>query len=296
LPYAELHWKNAHAISETDIEQLILGSTRAAAFVAEYGRLDREFIQSLLAPARDDPWQGRAIFVGGRGGGPPRIAERRHVRRGRGPIFGKYEKLLARFGLGANMEAAGCQTQHIVWPVDHEPPLQFVKSKSLQLENLGIPGASARTIPISVHLREIPGWTASDGKIREYILHRIPGLASPKAKTRRRFHNRACELCALIYLWFRCLLPAAEIAEELGLEVACVEQMAMNVRTHGYFEGKCGCKNWGMHNQYGPTKKASAKKPQDDRGAEDQSDHKRESPLNGSGYPTPLPCAILGNK
>jgi len=158
------------------------------------------------------------------------------------------------------MEAAGCQTQHIVWPADHEPPLQFIRDKSLQLERLGIPGDSARLIPISVHPREIPEWTASDAKIREYILHRFPGLASPKAKTRRRFHNRACELCALIYLWFRCLLPAAEIAEELGLEVACVEQMAMNVRTHGYFEGTCGCNQRKSHTSNGGTTKKPTRK------------------------------------
>ncbi len=100
--------------------------------------------------------------------------------------------------------------------------------------------------------REVPPWTQDDAKVREFILHRFPhafdriylrpGVRSGRTR-RHPVYKKAAELAAVIYYWFRLLLPAA-IAEELGLAEGHVIQRANDVREHGnkfFSPGSCDC-------------------------------------------------------
>ena len=198
-------------------------------------------------PFRQDPTEGRALLTGGTGGAATLANEfpcSYHPRRGNGEIFTKFERLLERCGLGRD----GGEQQHIIIPADATPPLKHATGRGVD---------RGHAIPINVHFREIPPWTQSDEKVRVFVLHRFPKLTSKEKKHRRRSQHRASHTVALIYLWFRAMLPVAEIAELLGDEESHILQAAMDVRTHGFdgFVFTCKCGSGPIRNQYGLTER-----------------------------------------
>jgi hypothetical protein len=124
----------------------------------------------------------------------------------------------------------------------HESPLhQLSSGQFLPPESAtGIQGG-ARVVPISVHEREVPEWTLSDEKIKAYVLHVCPNLNKKNPRSR----NRAALIVATAYLWFRTLLTAEEIAEELGCTSEQVVTRVGHIRKHGakLFGPGCNCQD-----------------------------------------------------
>jgi len=210
-----------------------------------------------------DPWEGRAIFTGSSGGGTRVTGQyhpRRGPRRGNGKLFAKFETLLNKVGLSANNQEGA--VQHVIVPADSTPPLQRNYQAPIEIINkFGIQDGM-RTVPISVHPREVPDWTLNDEKVCEFLKHRCPGAFRPAIHRKtnhcthytgagkryeRRAHRKVAELCAVIYLWYRALLTAEQIAAELGVESGHVILIATDAREHyPLFEaGACGCFNRG---------------------------------------------------
>lgn len=184
-------------------------------------------------PFSPDPQEGRALLSGGVGSYPRENLHSYHPRRGNGALFADWERILSSCGLGSNIEG-GNQTQHLVIPRNSTPPLKRVTGYDMR---------TSHPIPISIHEREIPEELLNDAKVRELILHLHPGLKSEERKIRRRARHRASFSLSIIFLWFRCLLHASEIAAELDVSENRVMQAAMDIRTHGFFEGTCRCGN-----------------------------------------------------
>lgn len=181
-----------------------------------------------------------------------------HPRRGHGKIFTEFERKLQRSGLSWNIESHS-QTQHVIWPEGQTPPLQHIRDRRIQLENRYGYTGGARTIPINVHLREIPEWTQSDLLVKEFLLHRFPNLHAKNAKLRRRTRVRARRWLYTIYLWYRVMLPAKTIAEITKTDATQVLNMVGKAKIHAekFLDGEqCGCRKFGQLNQYGPTRRA----------------------------------------
>lgn len=229
-------------ISQEDIERAICGDASAQDFITAYGAHDRTRWDKLISTnSYDDEWSGRAIFAAG-GGSARRFTDSDfHPRRGNSAIFSKYEGILHRFGLNNSSN----DVQHICVPADTEPPTRLRDGIFQCQKKFGIPvggSTNMRTIPISAHEREVPPWVLDDTKVREFILHRFPTLADGNKRVRKR----AGELAAVLYFWYRALLPPAVIAEELGIAAAKVVRIAHAARRHGdrlFSPTGCDCRN-----------------------------------------------------
>ena|SRR5690242_2843031 len=95
-----------------------------------------------------------------------------------------------------------------------------------------------------------------DGSSRNRVLHVCPQLAKSK-----RSRRRAALIVATAYLWFRTLLSAESIAEELGCTVQQVMNRVAHIRKHGaklFSATGCDCQRQKhLRNQYGPTRRAA---------------------------------------
>lgn len=237
MPYElETTLRSAHCISAEDAELAAMGNGKAEAFVRHYGKSERARWQKLIVPFREDPFEGRSLWTGT--GNAPDYVYRAHPRRGRGELFTEYENVLRKCGLGWNVN--GGDAQHVIVAKESTPPLAYVKDAPIQLERKYAIKDGASVVPINVHEREIPAWTASDENIRAYILHVCPHLNDSK-----RSRRRAAAIVATAYLWFRTMLSAEEIATELGLTAEQVINRAGHIRKHGarFFSPEgCDCR------------------------------------------------------
>ena len=104
-------------------------------------------------------------------------------------LFRKYGNILQRCGLNWNIQ--GGDQQHVIVPKGATPRLAHVKDALLQLERRHGTRDGARLIPINVHEREIPAWTLSDERLKEYVLHVCPNVnKSDRSRTARRSSSR----------------------------------------------------------------------------------------------------------
>jgi hypothetical protein len=262
MPYDLKTYSPAHTITAYDMElAYLLNDGFAKDRITEYGRVSQDMLKSLIVPFVPDLWEGRAILAGARGGGTPKaITGQYHPRRGNGKLFAKYETMLNNVGLSANNQDGA--VQHVIVPAASTPPLQRNYGTPIEVEKKYGIGDVMRTVPITVHPREVPDWTLNDEKVCEFLKHRCPGAFRPPIQRQtkrpthytgagkryeRRAHRKVAELCAVIYLWYRVLLTAEQIAAELGVESGHVIRIANDAREHYplFVAGECGCFNRG---------------------------------------------------
>jgi hypothetical protein len=263
-PYSdELKYSPCHVIDRRDMIANAGQIPDAVKFVKEYGKSNAEFLNSLHAPFQDDPYgEGRPMVLV-RGPSGRKLPDTYHPRRGNSKLFKQYEKILDECGLSVNCITG--KTQNVITEKGATPPMRNPTALSQCDKTYGLGfDTGMRSVPISAHPREVPDWSRSNENICAYIRHRCPS-AFPSdyrrsMETQKRAHKKAAELASVLYLFFRAMLPAATIAEELKITADRVMMIAEDARRHYplFIAGKCRCKNRGRANQWGKCRTAVA--------------------------------------
>jgi hypothetical protein len=255
LPYKELKYPIAHCISVEDIERAICGSSDAKEFIEAYGAYDTARWDKLIIwQTREDVWSGRAIFAAGAGTARKVESIDYHPRRGNGQLFQKYDAILRRFGLSKDPN----DVQHVAVAKGQDPPDRVRDGHFQCQKKFGIPAGGStymHAISVSAHEREVPEWTLDDSKVREFIAHRFPKLSRDglSKSSKKRVRARAGQLAAVLYLWYRALMPSEVIAEELGIDPAKVVRIAHTARHHGdllFSASGCDCQTRQSSNRW----------------------------------------------
>jgi hypothetical protein len=152
-----------------------------------------------------------------------------HPRRGNGPLFARYEKMLGKCGLHVNIEHGN--TQWVIVPSDQTPPLHRNRRAPLEVQDKYGIIDGMRSVPICIREREVPHWTLNDRLVREFIRHRFPQAF--RKRPSRHFRHRAAELAAILYMTYRLLWPYELIGQELRIEPARALRIAHDAREHG---------------------------------------------------------------
>ncbi|MFZ0978726.1 MAG: hypothetical protein WAN23_04915 [Candidatus Acidiferrales bacterium] len=256
MPYeVELGPQSAHCITLADIERAVVGDAHAQDFIREYGNLDRARWRDLLVEFREDPWgDGRAILVPKSGNYASHANGNGHRRNGHErQLAHAWEAHLARFGLDSKTLNGRAERQDVIIPTNATPPLKNCREDVQLAERYGIRWNTGHAVPIAVHERAVPdGWIYSDVMVREFLAHRFPGAFAPPSKRgserrdiQRRARRRAAQLCAVLYMAFRLMLPYETIGMELKIDPDRALRVASDGRAHGdlYFSGKKCCRN-----------------------------------------------------
>lgn len=255
MPYeVELGPQSAHCITLTDIERAVSGDTQAQAFIRAYGRLDRARWRDLIVAFCDDGWgEGRPILVP-KSGNYAHATGNGHRRRSRDvQVAREWERHLARFGLDSQTLNGKAERQDVVIPTNATPPPKNCREDVQLVERYGIPWQTHHAVPISVHERAVPDeWVYNDAMVREFLAHRFPGAFAPPSKrgserrdVQRRARRRAAQLCAVLYMAFRLMLPYETIGLELKIDPNRALRVASDGRRHGsdFFAGKRCCRS-----------------------------------------------------
>jgi hypothetical protein len=239
---------NAHCISQHDVLANAQGVPQSRKFIAVYGAMERAKLREMTITYRDADYSddGRPMDLSG-GYDKARRDFSYHPRRGNGKLFREYERILNDCGLSANLSKGSRQYQ-IISTNDPHPPT--TRSKTALTECTHKHGIdSGMTAPsVTIHERHIPEWTASDPKVCAFLKHRYPHAFQESSKVsiaqRKRARQCATELCAIIYLFFRLMLPVATISEDLGLTFEHVVHAARQAIDHypRFENGTCRCR------------------------------------------------------
>lgn len=245
----------AHTVRANDIVRAIVkGERPSMLFVEAYAILESRRWQELTREYEGDLadfWRGRAIFAHARGGNLRSYPHKRIYERG---LYRVWEKVLKRFDLHDQAIRSNGWHQWII-PEGTAPPLTLCQENSQLAARYGIEWNTCQAVKVIPHKREVPEWTQSDERLREFLQHRYLSAfrevgprtdpTSRKGIIRGHARRRAAELAVLLYMAFRPLWPYSQIAEEVHIDPAHAVKTADDARKHGnrYFAGERCCRN-----------------------------------------------------
>ena len=219
----------------------------------------------LTRNLRPDPYgDGLAILVGSTGGvlPPTKIKHMYYPAKDR-RTYQQWNKILGKFGLSDEQLAGQTEKQVVVIPAGNESPMKNCDVDMQLQARHGITWNSCSALPIQISERICPPWVNNDEACRQYLMHLFPIAFRPDGgpvgvKRKERARIRVAKMAYVLYRFFRECATTEVIAEDSGIPVGHVLQVAGGIRNHGWLKGstKACCRRWHKAHQIAAVKTA----------------------------------------